>query len=126
MCKVCRNTVFFFLIVTFYFSVRVTRETSPEAIDKLQRQKLQLEVEIHALEREKDQASKERLQQARKTMAAVDEELRPLQAAYEVERKRAEELNEIRRRIDDLKAKADDAERRCVAFPPNLGPVQHF
>jgi len=31
-------------------SVRVTRETSPEAIDKLERRKLELEVEIHALE----------------------------------------------------------------------------
>jgi ATP-dependent Clp protease ATP-binding subunit ClpB len=31
-------------------SVRVTRETSPEAIDKLERKKLELEVEIHALE----------------------------------------------------------------------------
>ena len=33
------------------FSVRVTRETAPEVIDKLQRRKLELEVEIHALER---------------------------------------------------------------------------
>lgn len=31
-------------------SLRVTRETSPEAIDKLERRKLELEVEIHALE----------------------------------------------------------------------------
>jgi ATP-dependent Clp protease ATP-binding subunit ClpA len=31
-------------------SVRVTRETSPEAIDKLERRRLELEVEIHALE----------------------------------------------------------------------------
>ncbi|KAH9178710.1 P-loop containing nucleoside triphosphate hydrolase protein [Lactarius sanguifluus] len=64
-------------------SVRVTRETAPEAIDKLQRRKLELEVEIHALEREKDEASKERLQ-----------------------------VNKIRKKIDELKAKADEAERR--------------
>lgn len=31
-------------------SVRVTRETSPEEIDKLERKKLELEIEIHALE----------------------------------------------------------------------------
>src|SRR6266436_4664272 len=63
-------------------SVRVTRETAPEAIDKLQRRKLELEVEIHALEREKDAASKERLQVARKAIAQVDEQLAPLGAAY--------------------------------------------
>jgi ATP-dependent Clp protease ATP-binding subunit ClpB len=117
------------------FSVRVTRETSPEAIDKLQRRKLELEVEIHALEREKDEASKERLQLARKVstdsavgdmtdqltilfllfkqaIADVEDHLRPLQAAYEAEKRRGDEVNEVRKKIDDLKAKADDAERR--------------
>jgi ATP-dependent Clp protease ATP-binding subunit ClpA len=93
-------------------SVRVTRETAPEAIDKLQRRKLELEVEIHALEREKDQASKERLSAARKAIADVDDELQPLRAAYEAEKRKGEEINEVRRRIDDLRAKADEAERR--------------
>jgi ATP-dependent Clp protease ATP-binding subunit ClpB len=64
------------------------------------------------LEREKDQASKERLQLARKAIADVDDQLRPLKAAYENEKKRGDELNEFRKKIDALKAKADDAERR--------------
>ncbi|KAI0076097.1 hypothetical protein K474DRAFT_1772816 [Panus rudis PR-1116 ss-1] len=93
-------------------SVRVTRETAPEAIDKLQRRKLELEVEIHALEREKDEASKERLQAARKAIADVDDQLQPLLAAYEAEKSRGEEIQNIRKRIDELKAKADEAERR--------------
>ncbi|KAG2072646.1 hypothetical protein BDR04DRAFT_1230380 [Suillus decipiens] len=93
-------------------SVRVTRETAPEAIDKLQRRKLELEVEIHALEREKDQASKERLSAARKAIADVDDELQPLRAAYEAEKRKGDEINEVRRKIDDLRAKADEAERR--------------
>ncbi|OJT15823.1 Heat shock protein 104 [Trametes pubescens] len=93
-------------------SVRVTRETAPEAIDKLQRRKLELEVEIHALEREKDDASKERLILARKAIADVDDQLKPLQAAYEAEKMRGDEINTVRRRIDELKAKADEAERR--------------
>lgn len=93
-------------------SVRVTRETAPEAIDKLQRRKLELEVEIHALEREKDDASKERLKIARKAIADVDDQLQPLVAAYEAEKHRGDEVNDVRRRIDELKAKADDAERR--------------
>ena len=93
-------------------SVRVTRETAPEAIDKLQRRKLELEVEIHALEREKDAASKERLQAARKAIAQVDEQLDPLVAAYENEKSRGDEVNKIRKKIDELKAKAEEAERR--------------
>ncbi|KAG1757568.1 P-loop containing nucleoside triphosphate hydrolase protein [Suillus lakei] len=93
-------------------SVRVTRETAPEAIDKLQRRKLELEVEIHALEREKDQASQERLSAARKAIADVDDELQPLRAAYEAEKRKGDDINEVRRKIDDLRAKADEAERR--------------
>ncbi|KAI0825114.1 P-loop containing nucleoside triphosphate hydrolase protein [Trametes gibbosa] len=93
-------------------SVRVTRETAPEAIDKLQRRKLELEVEIHALEREKDDASKERLVTARKAIADVEDQLKPLQAAYEAEKQRGDEINTVRRRMDELKAKADEAERR--------------
>ncbi|KAF8576556.1 hypothetical protein K439DRAFT_1366899 [Ramaria rubella] len=93
-------------------SVRVTRETSPEAIDKLERRKLELEVEIHALERESDEASKERLQLARKAIADVDDQLQPLKAQYENEKRRGDDVTNVRRRIEELKTKADDAERR--------------
>lgn len=98
--------------------MRVTRETSPEAIDKLDRRKLELEVEIHALEREKDEASIERLKVARKAIADVEEQLAPLRAAYENEKKRGDEVTDLRRKIDELKAKADEAERRCVQENP--------
>ncbi|KAG9127120.1 hypothetical protein FRC07_000578 [Ceratobasidium sp. 392] len=93
-------------------SVRVTRETSPEEIDKLERKKLELEIEIHALEREKDSLSRERLAAAKKAIADLEDRLQPLKAAYENEKRRGNELNEVRKKIDELKAKADDAERR--------------
>lgn len=80
----------------------------------MKRKKLELDVEIHALEREKDAASKERLHTARKAIAEIEEKLQPLQAAYENEKRRGEELNEARKKLDELKAKAEDAERRLV------------
>jgi ATP-dependent Clp protease ATP-binding subunit ClpA len=94
------------------FSARVTRETEPEAIDKLQRRKLELEIEIHALEREKDEASKERLKAAKKAIADVEDQLQPLKAAYENEKKRGDEIHQVRRRLDELNAKVEEAERR--------------
>ncbi|KAG6851063.1 hypothetical protein H0H93_002955 [Arthromyces matolae] len=93
-------------------SVRVTRETEPEEIDTLQRRKLELEVEIHALEREKDAASKDRLKVAQKAVSDVEEKLQPLRAAYENEKKQGDEINELRRKIDELRVKVEDAERR--------------
>lgn len=65
-------------------SVKVARETRPEQLDLLERQKLELEVEIHALDREKDAASKERAETARKTLQDLEDQLEPLRAEYEV------------------------------------------
>ncbi|KAH8835810.1 P-loop containing nucleoside triphosphate hydrolase protein [Flagelloscypha sp. PMI_526] len=93
-------------------SVRVTRETEPEEIDKLQRRKLELDIEIHALKRENDSASKERLEAARKALADVEEELQPLKAEYENEKLSSEEINSILEKIDGLKNKAQKARDR--------------
>jgi ATP-dependent Clp protease ATP-binding subunit ClpB len=93
-------------------AVKVARETRPEAIDELERRKLGLEVEIHALEREKDEASKERLGNAKKAIQDVEEQLAPLKAHYENEKHLGDQINDVRKKIDELKAKADEAERR--------------
>ncbi len=93
-------------------SVKIQRETRPEAIDVLERKKLSLEVEIHALEREKDEASRERLEQARKALADVEEELSPMVEEYNQSKNVADAIQDLKKRIDELKAKADDAERR--------------
>ena len=42
-------------------NVRVQLDSQPEEIDNLERKRMQLEVELHALEKEKDKASKARL-----------------------------------------------------------------
>lgn len=42
-------------------NVRVQLDSQPEEIDNLERKKIQLEVELHALEKEKDKVSKARL-----------------------------------------------------------------
>lgn len=42
-------------------NVRVQLDSQPEEIDKLERRRVQLEIELHALEKEKDKASKARL-----------------------------------------------------------------
>lgn len=42
-------------------NVRVQLDSQPEEIDNLERKRIQLEVELHALEKEKDKSSKARL-----------------------------------------------------------------
>ncbi|KAH8166492.1 hypothetical protein CIB48_g1768 [Xylaria polymorpha] len=92
-------------------AVRVARESQPEIIDSLERRLRQLRIEIHALSREKDDASKARLEIAKQQAENVEEELRPLREKYESERKRGKEIQEAKVKLDQLKVKAEDAAR---------------
>lgn len=92
-------------------AVRVTRESAPEIVDTLERKHRQLRIEIHALEREKDEASQHRLADARKEAANVMEELQPLREKYESEKNRSNEVQEGKKKLDQLEAKMLQAER---------------
>ncbi|KAI0816256.1 putative heat shock protein [Xylaria sp. FL0064] len=92
-------------------AVRVARESQPEVIDSLERRLRQLRIEIHALSREKDDASKARLEIAKQDAENVEEELRPLREKYESERKRGKDIQEAKLKLDQLKVKAEDAAR---------------
>ncbi|KAJ5161976.1 heat shock protein [Penicillium capsulatum] len=92
-------------------AVRVTRESEPEALDTLERKLRQLQIEIHALEREQDEASKARLEAAKQEAANVTEELRPMREKYENEKKRSKEVQDAKIKLDSLKVKRDEAER---------------
>jgi ATP-dependent Clp protease ATP-binding subunit ClpA len=92
-------------------AVRVTRESEPEALDTLERKARQLQIEINALEREQDDASKARLEAAKQEAANVSEELRPMREKYESEKQRSREVQDAKIKLDSLKVKRDEAER---------------
>jgi ATP-dependent Clp protease ATP-binding subunit ClpB len=92
-------------------AVRVARESQPELLDSMERKLRQLEIEIHALDREKDEASKARLGEARAEKANIEEDLKPLREKYESEKERAKEIQEQKIKLDQLKTKQQEAER---------------
>ncbi|KAL1613720.1 putative heat shock protein hsp98 [Diplodia seriata] len=92
-------------------AVRVTRESQPEALDNLERKLRQLQIEIHALEREKDEAAQARLREAKAEAANVDEELKPLREKYEQEKERGRDIQEAKIKLEQLKVKRAEAER---------------
>lgn len=92
-------------------AVRVTRESQPEVLDNMERKLRQLEIEIHALSREKDEASKGRLAEAKAEKANVEEELKPLREKYESEKTRSKEIQEQKIKLEQLKVKQQEAER---------------
>ncbi|GAA5892171.1 hypothetical protein JCM6882_005715 [Rhodosporidiobolus microsporus] len=98
-------------------AVRIARESQPEEVDKLERARLQLEIELHALQSElardkKDVVAKAKIEETKQAIARINDELAPIKARFEAEKAKGDELNRIRVRIDELQAKAADAERR--------------
>lgn len=95
-------------------SVAVARDSRPEQLDTLERELQLLQVEIKALERDAaaDTSTKERLVIAQQRAANIEEELAPLREKFNEERKGHEELNSLKKKLDELEIKAADAERR--------------
>ncbi|KAG0333465.1 hypothetical protein BG000_009138, partial [Podila horticola] len=92
-------------------NTRVQLDSQPELIDQLERRHLQLEVEATALGKEKDAASQQRLIKVREEMSRISEELKPLKLKYELDKGRINEVRDLNQRLQDLKTKAEEAER---------------
>jgi len=93
-------------------TLRIQLESQPEELDLLERRKLQLEVEIKALEREKDKSSKDRLKTVKKELECVSDKLKPLQAKFKQEKERIIELRKLKQKREDLLVRLSEAESR--------------
>ena len=93
-------------------NVRVQLDSQPEEIDNLERRRIQLEVELHALEKEKDKASKARLVEVRKELDDLRDKLQPLTMKYRKEKERIDEIRRLKQRREELMFSLQEAERR--------------
>jgi len=93
-------------------NIRVQLDSQPEEIDTLERKRLQLEVELHALEKEKDKASKARLVEVRKELDDLRDKLQPLMMKYKKEKERIDELRRLKQKREELLFALQEAERR--------------
>ncbi|KAI9351686.1 P-loop containing nucleoside triphosphate hydrolase protein [Pilaira anomala] len=94
-------------------NTRVQLDSKPEEIDVLERRRFQLEIEVKALTKEKNnKESQERLNDVNSEIAKIDEELKPLKLKYELTKGRLDEIRDMKQKLDDLKAKATEAKNR--------------
>jgi len=95
-------------------NVRVQLDSQPEEIDHLERRKLQLEIEATALEKEEnpDTATQQRLADVEEELAKIQEQLAPLRLRYEREKGHIDEIQNIKKRLEEMRQKADLATRR--------------
>ncbi|KAE8655207.1 Chaperone protein ClpB1 [Hibiscus syriacus] len=93
-------------------NVRVQLDSQPEEIDNLERKRMQLEVELHALERESDKASKARMVEVRKELDDLRDKLQPLMMKYRKEKERVDEIRRLKQKREELNFALQEAERR--------------
>jgi ATP-dependent Clp protease ATP-binding subunit ClpB len=91
--------------------LRMSLESSPEAIDTLERRRLQLEIEREALKKESDPDSKIRLGEIEEEIASLTEEISRLRATWEQEREQLRRLREAQQRLDEVRTQIEQAER---------------
>jgi len=91
--------------------LRMEIESSPVEIDQLRRAVDRMKMEQLALERETDEASRDRLERLRADLADREEELRGLEARWEREKAALEGSGALRKQIDELRVEADRLQR---------------
>ena len=92
--------------------VRMQIDTRPIEIDVRERREMQLQLERHALAKEKDAASRARLQELDTELADLTEELRSLRTRWEQEKLRIEAIRARQKRLDDLRVELEKAKAR--------------
>jgi ATP-dependent Clp protease ATP-binding subunit ClpB len=91
--------------------LRMEIESSPVEVDQLRRAVDRMKMEELALERETDDASRDRLERLRADLADKEEELRGLEVRWEREKAALEGSGELRKQIDELRVEAERLQR---------------
>ncbi|HKO42096.1 MAG TPA: ATP-dependent chaperone ClpB [Pyrinomonadaceae bacterium] len=91
--------------------LRTQIESVPIELDEVQRRVMQLEIEREALKKEKDRASKDRLQKLEKELADLKARADALRSQWQVERQAVDRLRKLREEIDQTRIAIEQAER---------------
>jgi ATP-dependent Clp protease ATP-binding subunit ClpB len=92
--------------------LRTEIDSKPQELDQVDRQILQLEIERQALQKEKDKASKERLERIEKELADLREQSNHLQARWQTEKEAITNLQNIKEQIEQTRLDIERAERQ--------------
>ncbi|HSQ16943.1 MAG TPA: ATP-dependent chaperone ClpB [Anaerolineales bacterium] len=91
--------------------LRTEIDSKPQALDDIDRQVMQLEIEKQALKKEKDKASKERLERLEKELADLREGQLPLMARWQTEKEAIAALRATKEQLEQTRLELERAER---------------
>ncbi|KPL82878.1 protein disaggregation chaperone [Thermanaerothrix daxensis] len=93
--------------------LRTEIDSKPQALDDVDRQIMQLEIERQALQKEQDKASRERLEKIEEELKVLKERSRQLHERWQAEKQAIAQLRAIKERIEQTRIEIEDAERRA-------------
>ena len=92
--------------------IRMEIDSKPEAMDKLERRLIQLKIEREAVKKEKDDASKKRLDNIEEEIKRLEREYADLDEVWKAEKADVVGSQHIKESIDKLKLQMDEARRK--------------
>jgi ATP-dependent Clp protease ATP-binding subunit ClpB len=92
-------------------TIRTEIDSMPSELDQITRRVMQLEIEEAALAKEKDSASKDRLEDVRRELAEGRGKVAELRAQWDAEKGALQKLQGLRERIDQVRLEIEQAER---------------
>jgi ATP-dependent Clp protease ATP-binding subunit ClpB len=92
--------------------LRMQVDSKPEALDEIDRRIVQLRIEVEALKREKDDASKERLKKRNAEIKDLSAQSDEMTAAWEAEKGKLASATDIKEQLEKARFELSDAVRR--------------
>jgi ATP-dependent Clp protease ATP-binding subunit ClpB len=91
--------------------LRTEIDSMPAELDEITRRMLQLEIEREALKKERDAASRDRLQKIEADLAGLQQQAKALREQWEREKGAIEKLRTLRKRLEEVKVEIEQATR---------------
>ena len=92
--------------------VKIEIDSKPEAIDRLDRRLIQLQIEREAVRKEKDESSKKRFSLIEDDIKKLGKEIADLEEIWQSEKAAAQGSAEIKEQIDKLRTQIDELTRK--------------
>jgi ATP-dependent Clp protease ATP-binding subunit ClpB len=105
--------------------LRMENTSRPRALDDLDRRIMQRDIERESLKKEKDQASKERLEKLENELANLREQRSGLDARLQHEQAANEQINKLREQLDQARIELELAERPSAYESGKAAELRH-
>ncbi|MBE7939966.1 MULTISPECIES: ATP-dependent chaperone ClpB [Ramlibacter] len=93
--------------------IKIEIDSKPEAIDRLDRRLIQLQIEREAMKKEKDEASQKRLGLIEEEIGKLGKEIADLEDIWKAEKATAQGSAQIREEIDKVKFQIEEFKRKA-------------